>query len=174
MVIKKPLNQHTTNILLTYHQCILYFVRLHSCWCTGQLSADCWPEHPSDLIHHLKCRPNICLLGQEEKEYISFSWINILLALKNLFSQKNGWVKICLLDVLMPVKVERRKTLGFSVQRQLFNFVYFFFFSFDSLQPLQLLQVLNDVFAEINPQVIFVSHCFLLHDLYSLGLSVYS
>lgn len=25
--------------------------------------------------------------------------------------------------------------------------------SFDSLQPLQLLQVLNDVFAEINPQV---------------------
>ena len=29
----------------------------------------------------------------------------------------------------------------------------FLSFSFDSLQPLQLLQVLNDVFAEINPQV---------------------
>ena len=29
----------------------------------------------------------------------------------------------------------------------------FISFSFDSLQPLQLLQILNDVFAEINPQV---------------------
>ena len=38
---------------------------------------------------------------------------------------------------------------------------YFLFFSFDSLQPLQLLQVLNDVFAEINPQVIIVCYCFL-------------
>ena len=38
------------------------------------------------------------------------------------------------------------------MQQQLF----IFFSSFDSLQPLQLLQVLNDVFAEINPQVIIV------------------
>jgi len=30
----------------------------------------------------------------------------------------------------------------------------YFSFSFDSLQSLQLLQVLNDVFAEINPQVL--------------------
>lgn len=38
------------------------------------------------------------------------------------------------------------------------NFLYLFF-SFDSLQPLQLLQVLNDVFAEINPQVCICHHC---------------
>ena len=33
-------------------------------------------------------------------------------------------------------------------------FIFFYVFSsFDSLNPLTLLQILNDVFAEINPQV---------------------
>ena len=35
----------------------------------------------------------------------------------------------------------------------------YFSFSFDSLQSLQLLQVLNDVFAEINPQVLCRASC---------------